>query len=60
MRRTNSHQTAEDDRVKKDRRSTFALRATADNLRVACQPKLMGTLASVSEGWCGSGDSNPR
>jgi hypothetical protein len=32
-------------------RSTFALRASVDNLRVACQPKLTRTVASVSEGW---------
>src|SRR5207247_1278072 len=38
-------------------RSAFA-EATADSLRVACQPKLT-LVASVSEGWCGRGDSNP-
>jgi hypothetical protein len=32
-------------------RSTFALRASAGNLRMACQPKLTRMLASVSEGW---------
>ena len=31
--------------------STFALRATVDSLRVACQPKLTRMDAGVSEGW---------
>ena len=34
------------------------LRATADNLRAACQPQLTRTLASVSEGWSGYGNRN--
>ncbi len=37
--------------------SAFA-KATADNLRLACQPKLTRALASVSEGWCGREDLN--
>jgi hypothetical protein len=32
-------------------KSTSALRATVDILRVACHPKLTHTMAGVSEGW---------
>ena len=32
-------------------KSTFALRATVDILRMACHPKLTQTMAGVSEGW---------
>jgi hypothetical protein len=46
-------------RAKVGVRSAYA-EATADNLRVACQPKLTRVLSSVSEGWRVAAEGGPE